>query len=136
MVRFLSLALVALTLVLTGCASTPPHSTDGEVLRGLGTWYGPGFHGKLTANGEIYNMNAMTAASRTLPFGTIVRVTNESNGANVELRINDRGPFGDDDRIIDVSSAAADVLQMKGAGVIPVQVQILEVGNGQRIHNG
>src|SRR5471030_1547189 len=79
-----------------------------------------------SASGERFNPRLLTAAHRHLPFGTIVRVTNRLNGLSVEVRINDRGPYSDDDRIIDVSSAAADVLKMKKEGIVPVEVEVIE----------
>ena len=91
---------------------------------GQASWYGPGFHGRRTANGEIYNQNAMTAAHRYLKFGTKVRVTNLNNGRSVIVRINDRGPFAKG-RVIDVSAAAARSLGMIRSGVAPVEVTIL-----------
>ena len=121
-------ALSCLVLALfTGCASTP-HFENGYTQEGLASWYGPGFQGQQTADGETFNMHDLTAAHRRLPFGSIVRVTNKLNGANVEVRINDRGPFGDGDRIIDVSDAAANILQMKTAGTVPVELELLHVG--------
>jgi rare lipoprotein A len=114
-----------------GCASVP-HYEVGYTQRGFASWYGEDFHGKPTADGETFDMHQMTAAHRHLPFGTMVRVTNRSNGLNVEVRINDRGPFGDDDRIIDVSSAAADILQMKRAGTVPVEIEVLRLGPSRR----
>ena len=91
---------------------------------GKASWYGPGFHGRTTANGEKYNQNAMTAAHKGLRFGTKVRVTNQRNGKSVTLRINDRGPYIKG-RIIDVSKAAAGKLGMRNAGVAPVCVSII-----------
>lgn len=91
---------------------------------GQASWYGPGFHGRLTANGERYNQNAMTAAHRHLRFGTRVRVTNLNNGRSVVVRINDRGPYIKG-RVIDVSAAAARSLGMIKSGVAPVKVTIL-----------
>jgi len=91
---------------------------------GQASWYGPGFHGRLTANGERYNQNAMTAAHRSLKFGTRVRVTNLNNGRSVVVRINDRGPFIKG-RVIDLSAAAARSLNMINSGVVPVKVTIL-----------
>lgn len=91
---------------------------------GKASWYGPGFHGRLTANGERYNQNALTAAHRSLPFGTRVRVTNLNNGRSVVVRINDRGPFIRG-RIIDLSAAAAHNLGMVHHGVVPVNIQVL-----------
>ena len=73
-------------------------------------------------------MRLLTAAHRHLPFGTIVRVTNRLNGESVEVRINDRGPWTGDNRIIDVSSAAADALQMKKAGIVPVEIEVVQLG--------
>lgn len=93
-------------------------------LNGVASWYGPGFHGNLSANGEIYNQYAMTAAHKTLPFGTKIRVTNLANGRSVVVRINDRGPYIGD-RIIDLSLGAAEVIGMTGAGVARVQLDIL-----------
>jgi rare lipoprotein A len=72
-------------------------------------------------------MHLLTAAHRRLPFGSMVRVTNKLNGRSVVVRINDRGPWADDDRIIDVSSAAADILQMKRSGIVPVEVEVLSL---------
>jgi rare lipoprotein A len=127
-----SLAFVSLTglvlCLLTGCATTSPTYHDGETLHGLASWYGSEQQGRPTADGETFDLNQLTAAHRHLPFGSLVRVTNESNGLSVEVRINDRGPYDDDDRIIDLSSAAADILQMKRAGVVPVEVEIIRLG--------
>lgn len=95
-----------------------------QVLRGPASWYGPGFAGNETASGETYDPSELTAAHRSLPFGTRVRVTNQLNGRSVLVRINDRGPYSGD-RILDVSSAAADELRMKGQGVVPVTIQVL-----------
>ena len=91
---------------------------------GIASWYGPKFHGKLTANGEIYNQYALTAAHKTLPLPSAVKVTNLKNNISVLLRINDRGPFVND-RIIDLSSKAADILNLKREGTGLVRVQIL-----------
>ncbi|WP_188708713.1 septal ring lytic transglycosylase RlpA family protein [Polaromonas eurypsychrophila] len=96
-----------------------------EFERGAASWYGPGFHGRLTASGERYNMNAFTAAHRTLPFGTVVRVHSLVNGRDVDLRITDRGPFSRN-RIIDVSRAAAAELGMLGLGFKEVVVLVPE----------
>jgi rare lipoprotein A len=110
-------------------AMGPKRYRDGETQRGLAAWYGSEQQGHLTADGETFDMHQLTAAHRQLPFGTIVRVTNRSNGLSVEVRINDRGPFGDGDRIIDVSSAAADILQMKRAGTVPVEIEVIHLGS-------
>ncbi|NER48449.1 MAG: septal ring lytic transglycosylase RlpA family protein [Symploca sp. SIO1A3] len=92
---------------------------------GMASWYGPGFHGRKSASGERFNQNALTAAHRTLPFGTNVLVTNLNNGRSVIVRINDRGPFIRG-RVIDLSVAAARVIGMLNSGVAPVNVQVLE----------
>jgi rare lipoprotein A len=97
----------------------PPPST-GSVQVGLASWYGPGFHGKRTASGEVYNQGDLTAAHRTLPLGTRVKVTSLTNGRTVEVRINDRGPFVGN-RVIDLSEAAARRLQMIGPGTMRVR---------------
>jgi rare lipoprotein A len=112
---------------LSGCASVSPTYNNGETLHGLASWYG-NEQGRHTASGETFNPHLLTAAHRHLPFGTIVQVTNLNNGLSVQVRINDRGPYADDDRIIDVSSAAADILQMKQAGIVPVEVEVVSLG--------
>jgi rare lipoprotein A len=93
-------------------------------IAGLASWYGPGFHGALTANGERFNQYAYTAAHRSLPFGTQVRVTNLNNGRSVVVRINDRGPFTGG-RVLDLSQGAAQVIGVIGSGVAPVRMDIL-----------
>lgn len=98
----------------------------GRPMSGKASWYGPGFHGKRTASGERFNENAYTAAHRSLPFGTRVRVTNLRNGRMVDVRINDRGPFVRG-RIIDLSRAAASEIGMIRDGVVPVEVHVLTV---------
>jgi|AntRauTorckE6833_2_1112554.scaffolds.fasta_scaffold00040_7 rare lipoprotein A len=92
---------------------------------GVSSWYGPNFHGKLTANGETYDMDGVTAAHRTLPFGTILLVENLDNGKTVQVRINDRGPYAKD-RIIDLSRAAAKQIEMIGPGTARVRLYLLE----------
>jgi rare lipoprotein A len=94
-------------------------------VQGLASWYGPGFHGNLTANGERYNQYALTAASKTLPFGTRVRVTNLDNGRTVVVRVNDRGPYVGD-RILDLSMGAAQILGTVSSGVSSVRLDILQ----------
>jgi rare lipoprotein A len=88
----------------------------------IASWYGPGFHGKLTANGETYNQMAFTAAHKNLPFGTFLRITNQKNGNSVVVRINDRGPFIEG-RDIDLSMGTAFALGMVKKGVIKVKVE-------------
>jgi len=92
---------------------------------GVASWYGPDFDGKYTANGERYDMNALTAAHRTLPMPSIVEVTNLDNGRSIQLRVNDRGPYARD-RILDVSRRAAQMLGFENAGTAHVRVQLLQ----------
>ncbi len=92
---------------------------------GIASWYGPGFHGKSTANGESFDQNALTAAHRTLPMPSMVRVTNLDNGRSIKVRINDRGPFKNG-RIIDLSRRAADLLGFRRQGTAKVRVEIVE----------
>jgi rare lipoprotein A len=99
----------------------PPTPT---VERGDASWYGPGFHGRRTASGERYDMHAMTAAHRTLPFGTLLEVRNLDNGEVTRVRINDRGPFKRG-RILDLSYAAAKDLEMIGPGTARVELRVL-----------
>ncbi len=101
-----------------------PTETYNYVETGISSWYGPGFHGKKTASGEVYNQNDMTAAHRTLQMPSLVRVTNLGNGRSVVVRVNDRGPFAKG-RIIDVSERAANLLDMKGAGTARVKLELL-----------
>lgn len=102
-----------------GAAPTRHHQLSGQA-----SWYGGKFQGRLTANGEIFDTNQLTAAHRTLPFDTIVRVTSLATGQSVVVRINDRGPFVDN-RVIDLSRAAADIIGLTAAGVAPVELEIL-----------
>lgn len=92
---------------------------------GAASWYGPKFHGEPTASGERFDMNRLTAAHRTLPFGTRIRVINEANGEAVVVRINDRGPFAGK-RIIDLSRKAAQAIGMLKSGVARVKIEVLE----------
>jgi rare lipoprotein A len=102
--------------------AAPPQIRSGET--GLASWYGHPYHGRPAASGEIYDMEKMTAAHRTLPFGTWVRVTNLANDKSVEVRIIDRGPFVEG-RVIDVSHAAAQAIGLIGPGVAQVRLDIL-----------
>lgn len=95
-----------------------------RIIRGSASWYGPGFYGRQTASGERLRKGTFTAAHRTLPFGTKVRVTNLSNGRAVVVRINDRGPFKRH-RVIDLAHGAASELRMMQAGEIPVRLEVL-----------
>ena len=107
----------------------------GDTASGIASWYGPDFHGKKTSNGETYNMNAMTAAHKTLPMNTMVRVTNLGNGAQTTVRINDRGPFVAG-RIIDLSKAAATSIGMIGTGTARVKLEVVGFyGDGKNYQN-
>ncbi|NJM48345.1 MAG: septal ring lytic transglycosylase RlpA family protein [Alkalinema sp. RU_4_3] len=100
-----------------------------NVLNGWASWYGPGFDGNLTANGERFNQNAMTAAHKHLPFGTRLRVTNKDTGRSVIVRINDRGPYAGD-RILDLSAGAAEQIGLDVSGVAPIKAEVLEAVAG------
>lgn len=100
----------------------------GETAEGIASWYGPGFHGKKTSNGETYNQYAFTAAHKTLPMNTILSVVNLSNGKRTQVRINDRGPFVDN-RIIDLSKAAAEQIDMLESGTAPVKLEVIGFGS-------
>jgi rare lipoprotein A len=124
-VRAFTPLVVLCALLLASCA---PHfhvvpRDAGWTERGMGTWYGKDFHGRKTASGEIYDMYKLTAAHPSLPFGTIVRVTNLKNNKATVVRINDRGP-STKGRIIDVSYAAAKELEMINDGVVKVEVVV------------
>ena len=143
--RFLVFLLVQCCL-LVGCGSAPPerradlkpnqYEVFGQVYEvldsnlgyleiGIASWYGKKFHGRLTANGEVYDMFELSAAHKSLPLPTTVRVTNLDNGRDVVLRVNDRGPFHDD-RVIDLSWAAARALGFEDKGTAPVVVEALD----------
>jgi rare lipoprotein A len=98
------------------------------VEEGTASWYGIPFHGRRAANGEIFDMNSLVAAHRTLPFGSILRVTNLNNGREVQVRVIDRGPFVGD-RILDLARAAAVSLDMIGTGTAPVRIELLSGSN-------
>lgn len=104
-------------------APEEPAEPSGVHQQGTASWYGPGFAGNTTANGETYDPSALTAAHPSLPFGTMVRVTNQNSGQSVTVRINDRGPFVGG-RIIDLSEAAADAIGMRGSGTAPVTLEL------------
>lgn len=98
------------------------------VEEGTASWYGIPFHGRRAADGEIFDMNSLVAAHRTLPFGSILRVTNLNNGRNVQVRVIDRGPFVGE-RILDLARAAAVALDMIGTGTAPVRIELLSGPN-------
>jgi rare lipoprotein A len=103
-------------------------SARGHVERGLASWYGPGFHAERTSSGEPYNMYSMTAAHKTLPIPSYVRVTHLGNSRSIVVRVNDRGPFVGN-RIIDLSYTAAYKLGMIGTGTAPVEIRVLQPGD-------
>ncbi len=121
--------LLAAVLGLGGCASPPSQGSSTstsapegrEIERGVASWYGAQHHGRRTASGEVFDMNAFTAAHKTLPFGTRVRVFNPASGQAVVVRINDRGPFTPG-RVIDLSRAGAERIGLIRAGVAPVVI--------------
>jgi rare lipoprotein A len=134
----------ALALLAAGCATTvrparrsprvarstvPAAAAPGAVEEGLASWYGEPYHGRPTASGPRYDMWAMTAAHRTLPFGTVVRVTNLDSQRQADVTINDRGPFVAG-RILDLSRRAAEALGAIGPGVIPVRLEVKRLGDG------
>lgn len=98
------------------------------VIHGIASWYGGVFNGRKTANGEMYDENAMTACQPNLPFGSIVRVVNRRNKRSVVVRINDRGNLIYPDRVIDLSRAAADKLAMTYSGIAKVDIEVLSLG--------
>ncbi|MGH7817442.1 MAG: septal ring lytic transglycosylase RlpA family protein, partial [Candidatus Binatia bacterium] len=122
--------LVTALVMVSGCsvpgskvpAPSLPESRVSQT--GIASWYGPGFHGKATASGAIYNQNELTAAHQTLPLGSKVMVTNLENGSATEVLVNDRGPFAKN-RIIDLSYAAAESIDMVGPGTALVRVDVL-----------
>lgn len=119
--------LLACGFAVSACTVLPKGRADLDVSmkeRGIASWYGEDFHGWMTANGEIYDMEALTAAHRTLPLGTAILVTNVENGKQVRVRINDRGPYlyG---RVLDLSLAGARALDMVDSGVAAVQIEVV-----------
>lgn len=119
-----------LLLLIAGCATKRVPVVEpvrkGHQERGLASWYGKPYHGRKTASGEKYDMHSVSAAHRTLPFGSVVKVTNLENGRSLKIRINDRGPFVDG-RIIDLSYKAAKKLGMVEAGVVRVKLVVESV---------
>jgi len=103
---------------------TPPKRKAKRALIGKASWYGPGFNGKKTASGEVYDQTKFTAAHKSLPLGSKARVTNLNNGSSVDVEINDRGPFVDG-RIIDLSRAAAVTLGFLESGTAPVKIELI-----------
>ncbi|MEX0661886.1 MAG: septal ring lytic transglycosylase RlpA family protein [Balneolaceae bacterium] len=114
--------------IVSSCGTIQNAETVRTLDTGMASWYGPNFHGKLTANGETYNMNDLTAAHRSLPFNTVVKVTNLDNDRSVVVRVNDRGPYVGN-RIIDLSRGAARKIDMEDAGVANVRIELVEEGD-------
>ncbi len=111
----------------------PPRTVSGRVLltlQGIVSYYADDFHGKQTSNGETFNMNDLTAAHRTFPFGTKVRVTNLENNKCVTVRVNDRGPFVEG-RIMDLSLAAAKEIDLMKSGTVEARLEVLQWGDGK-----
>ena len=117
-------ACLTLSFSLSAAVLPQAYAHGVQPLAGVASWYGPGFHGRTTANGERYNMNDMTAAHKSLKFGTKVKVTNDRNGKSVTVRINDRGPYVGS-RIIDLSKGAAEAIDMIGSGTAAVTVEVV-----------
>lgn len=114
------LFLSAASLLSPSIVSAEPSPVSGKAVQsGKASWYGPGFHGKRTASGETFNTNDLTAAHRTLPFGTRVKVVNKQTGKSVVVRINDRGPYAHG-RVIDLSRASAQAIGISGVGSVTV----------------
>lgn len=118
-------------LTLAGCGSAPKSGggassvPSGHSESGLASFYGNEFQSRKTANGERFDQGKLTAAHRTLPFGTRLKVTNTQNGKSVQVRVNDRGPFVKG-RIIDLSSSAFKTIASQNAGVVPVRIQVID----------
>jgi rare lipoprotein A len=109
----------------SGSHAGSSHPKSGQTLRGEASYYANSLRGHPTASGEPYDPGKLTAANRTLPLGTRLRVKRLDNGKTVEVRVNDRGPFGHRQRILDLSRAAAKQLDMLGAGVVEVEAEVL-----------
>jgi rare lipoprotein A len=126
--RVFRCSLILLLLFLTSaCAIQRPAEPEiGYREVGIASWYGKEFHGRRTANGEIYDMNGLSAAHRTLPLGTVVNVTNMQNGRSVQLKVNDRGPFVSG-RVLDLSYGAANRLGIVGAGTGRVMIDVVSL---------
>ena len=126
------IALAAIAVLVYGCAtSAPPITTEPELLHGVASWYGEEFAGRTTANGEIFDPLLLTAAHRTLPFGTVIDVTNVKTSQTVRVRVNDRGPYIGN-RMIDLSYAAAQKIGLIEPGTGEVDVKIVHLGEGDR----
>ena len=125
------LAVMFLIILIYGCASTAPQPAIEETLQGIASWYGEEFAGKTTANGEIFDPMQLTAAHRTLPFGTVLDVTNVATSRTVRVRINDRGPYVGN-RVLDLSYAAAKEIGLVDPGSGNVAMKVVHIGKGDR----
>jgi len=119
------IALALTAAVVSGCSRAAVAPVPGRPQHGVASWYGPGFHGKHTSSGTVYDQYQLTAAHPNLPLGTRVRVTNRDNGKSVDVLVNDRGPFAKG-RVIDLSYAAAHAIGMVGPGTANVVIDVLE----------
>lgn len=122
-----------MALLLSGCAASPRFTSNGYAEKsasyeGVASYYGDEFHGRPTSSGEVFDKEQFTAAHRSLPFNTVVNVTNLVNGKSVTVRINDRGPFKKD-RAIDLSLAAAREIGLIEAGTAPVRIEVISRGS-------
>ncbi|MDX1503652.1 MAG: septal ring lytic transglycosylase RlpA family protein, partial [Thermoanaerobaculia bacterium] len=121
-------AALLVALVLSACSGgrtrAPEAPGRGWQERGIASWYGPGFHGRRTASGEVYDMHGISAAHKSLPFGSVVEVENLDNGRSVKVRINDRGPFVRG-RVIDLSRGAAEKIGLVGPGTARVRLTLV-----------
>ena len=121
--RMLKIVALGAVVLVAGCAGPGAVVRRGWTEVGIASWYGKPFHGRLTANGERYNMYGISAAHKTLPLGTKVKVTRLDNGRSLVVRINDRGPFVQG-RIIDLSYGAAKKLKMVQEGIVKVRIEV------------
>ena len=144
--------LVIIILIISNCTPSPRYSSNTlsqssnskknntiktnhkKEQTGISSYYGTQFHGKLTANGEVFDMYGVTAAHRTLPLGTVAKITNLDNDKSIILRINDRGPYIDG-RILDCSYGAAVKLDFIINGTAKVKIQVIELGDGKYMHH-
>tara|TARA_B100001250_G_C19041706_1_gene461875 strand:- start:30 stop:479 length:450 start_codon:yes stop_codon:yes gene_type:complete len=143
--------LLVSSLIFNGCTPSPRYASNNsnhkktkykktkktkykKVEIGISSYYGTQFHGNLTANGEVYDMYGVTAAHKTLPLGTVARITNLENNKSIILRINDRGPYVGN-RILDCSYGAATKLDFVSQGTTKVKIEVIEIGDGKYMHH-
>ncbi len=125
-------AVIQSTLLACSAMYLGPTSAPGDANEGMAVYYADSLHGNKTASGERYDREKLTAAHRTLPFGTVVRVTSLVNRRSVEVRINDRGPYSHKNRIIDLSRKAAERLDMVKDGIVPVRVEVVMLPGNEK----